>query len=123
MLDIKLNEKWDLDYRDGGLFFVSGVDRVGQQVKQALLILLSEYFLDTRIGIPYREAVWVKNPQPTLLRTVFTETIVAVEGVKRVLDLRLTVGDESRRLYVTALIESIYGEVKVRFPVKEAVNG
>lgn len=122
MLDIRLNENWDLDYRNGGLFFVSGVERVAQQVKQALLILLGEYFLDTRIGMPYREVVWVKNPQPAILRTVFTQTILAVDGVKRVLDLRLTVGDASRHLYVMALVESIYGEVKVRFPVKEATN-
>lgn len=123
MLDIKLNEKWDLDYRDGGLFFVSGVARVAQQVKQALLILLGEYFLDTRIGIPYREAVWVKNPQPTLLRTIFTETLLAVEGVTRVVDLRLAVDDATRRLFITAVIESRYGEVKVRLPVKEVKHG
>lgn len=123
MLDIKLNEKWDLDYRDGGLFFVSGVARVAQQVKQALLILLGEYFLDTRIGIPYREAVWVKNPQPTLLRTIFTETLLAVEGITRVVDLRLAVDDATRRLFITAVIESRYGEVKVRLPVKEVKHG
>lgn len=123
MLDIKLNEKWDLDYRDGGLFFVSGVARVAQQVKQALLILLGEYFLDTRIGIPYREAVWVKNPQPTLLRTLFTETLLAVEGVTRVADLRLAVDDATRRLFITAVVESHYGEVKVWLPVKEVKHG
>ncbi|CRL44510.1 hypothetical protein SGGMMB4_01639 [Sodalis glossinidius str. 'morsitans'] len=123
MLDIRLNEKWDLDYRDGGLFFVSGVARVAQQVKQALLILLGEYFLDTRIGIPYREAVWVKNPQPTLLRTIFTETLLAVEGVTRVVDLRLAVDDATRRLFITAVVESRYGEVKVRLPVKEVKHG
>lgn len=123
MLDIRLNEKWDLDYRGGGLFFVSGVARVAQQVKQALLILLGEYFLDTRIGIPYREAVWVKNPQPTLLRTIFTETLLAVEGVTRVVDLRLAVDDATRRLFITAVIESRYGEVKVRLPVKEVKHG
>jgi hypothetical protein len=57
-----------------------------------------EYFLDTRVGMPYFGTVFVKNPNILLVRRVFRDAIMSVQGIKRIIDLNVTLDSKTRKL-------------------------
>lgn len=60
-----------------GGYLISGAARIAQEVRMRLQTHLGEYFLDTRIGLPW--ASWMSDTKVTnrLLRTI--EALVRVE--------------------------------------------
>lgn len=56
-------------------------EEISQRLKQALKTFLAEWFLDSTIGIPYFQAVFVKGTPPEIIAGLFKDAIIAVQGV------------------------------------------
>ena len=106
MKDFALNNQHDLDLT-GDLDFTTGFDAVVQAVRVRLLLFAGEYFLDTGVGIPYRDVVLVKNPNLEEIRAVFRAEINDVDGINRVESIDVDFDNQNRSLSIefTALID------------------
>lgn len=54
------------------------------KLKNRLQLFKSEWFLDQRVGIPYYEKVFVKNPDLNLVRQLFRKVLLATPPIVRV---------------------------------------
>ena len=72
-----------------------------------------EYFLDTRIGVPYFEAIFRKNPDVLLIRRVFRDIIMGVQGVKQIIDLKVSLVAKTRKLAFTFRVMADNGKIIV----------
>lgn len=78
-MDLALDpQTGDLLLESGNLRLTSGLDAIAQDVTIRLRFFLGEWFLDTRVGVPYFQEILVKNPNiprvTQLLRQVVQET-------------------------------------------------
>lgn len=71
----------DLAVTDGDLALVHGVADVRQRVVLALRKLAGEWYLDRTEGIPYLEAVLVRDPNVAAIDAIFRAEIASVHGV------------------------------------------
>ena len=71
-------------------------EAVMQELRQNLHFFRGEWHLDKRKGVPYFEEVFKKNPNPDILRTLFTEVILLTNGVESVDVFELSI-DANRR--------------------------
>ena len=81
MSDFKLDTFGELDLTTGDLVFVTGADAVAQHLKIRLRFIRGEYFLDTRVGLPYYSQIWVKNPNLAAVETIYRRAIRETPGV------------------------------------------
>ena len=83
MSDFKLDPvTGDLDLSTGDLQFVTGADAVAQHLLIRLRFYRAEWFLDTRVGIPYYSQILVKNPNLAAIRTTYRQAILSTPGVE-----------------------------------------
>jgi hypothetical protein len=82
----------DLRVVNGRMRFFEGKDTIAQKVKIRLQLFQGEWFLDQRIGFPYWQKVFVKNPDLRSLRALYKQAILESPGIASVdnLDLELT---------------------------------
>lgn len=97
MTDFLLDDDGDLALVDGQLVLVGGIDEVRQSLQQSLRFLKGEWFLDERMGVPYRE-LKEKSADLSLFRTVVTKIARDVDGVLEVLALELDFDRATREL-------------------------
>lgn len=57
-----------------------------------------EWFLDTRVGVPYWDLSRLKNPDEEVLRRLFRRVILSVQGVGTIESLTLSIDRASRVL-------------------------
>lgn len=109
MLDLALNAKTHDLIIDGDVIFIDNAERVAQQIKIQLLTFLGEWFLDITHGVPYLEYVLIKNPNFTLIRELFREQILKVDGVSSLVDIDLSYVPSMRKITLTYEAETEYG--------------
>lgn len=63
---------------------VRGVEAIRLRLTSRLRFFKSEWFLDLRQGMPYYEAVFVKNPDVSLVQSIFRRAILATPGVQSI---------------------------------------
>ena len=88
---------------DNGLYdvlFIDSAERVAQQIGIALQTQLGEWLLDTRAGVPYREYIFVRNPNFRLINDLFRRAINEIAGVKYIKSLEFSHDLIKRKLYV-----------------------
>ncbi len=113
-MDLQLDiDDWDLTFPAGStdLTLVSGVDAIRQHLSQRLKTFMGEWFLDTRIGVPYFQQVLVKNPDPVVLDSVFKAVIVNTPGILELTDFALQVDRSTRQLKLTFTAATTEGEL------------
>ena len=81
MSDLALDNTGDLLVESDALSLVEGDDAIVQQLTVRFLFVLGEWFLDTRIGIPYFGDILIKNPDLSRVRAIFQETVLTTPGV------------------------------------------
>lgn len=105
--DIALDENGDWLVEDGDLQLIGDDPAIVQAVTIALKFTLGEWFLNLNAGLPYfKNALNItpifgtKNPDPNLLKSLFTDAIAGVAGITQVTQLDLTMPTR-RSLLVT----------------------
>lgn len=111
MADLKLDANGDLDLTDGNVTLVTGDDAIAQQITIRLRLILGEWFLDTRVGIPYFGDIFVKNPDLTRVRSIFRQTILGTPGIAAFEEFSLSVDNPTRTLSVEFRAKKTDGEV------------
>lgn len=85
MRDIKLTDDGDIDLTTRDFQFVEGIDCVVQALAIRFQFFLGEWFLDTRLGVPYFQRIFVKGTPTSVVEGILREVVRTTPGV---LDLR-----------------------------------
>lgn len=89
-----------------------GVEAIRLRLLARLQFFLGEWFLDTRQGMPYFQAVFIKNPELTLIQSIFRRAILSTPGVSSIIRLETRLDSANRRFIVDPLeIQLATGEV------------
>ncbi len=81
MTDLKLDSTGDLLIEDDAFQLVDGDDAIVQHLSIRLRFFKGEFFLDTRLGIPYFDQVLIKNPSLVAIRGILREAILETPGI------------------------------------------
>ena len=86
----------DLSMTNNQLDLVTGQEEIRQLSIQTLKTFLTEWFLDTTIGIPYFD-IFEKGVNADAIEALFITEILETLGVVRLLDFELTIPDLATR--------------------------
>jgi hypothetical protein len=112
MIDLKLDDvTHDFQIVQYDLVLVTEVEQIRQAIKMRLLAILSEWFLDTRVGVPYFDVICAKNPNLSLVDSLLKSTIVETTGVNELMSYSSVMDRANRRLSVTFQVNTTYGIV------------
>ena len=93
--DLLLDENHDLVIENFDLKMTDNSQIVAQRVKQQLLTLKGEWFLDSELGVPYLEILGSKNALAAA-KAILTSHIMRVEGVKEIIAIKMKEDREQR---------------------------
>lgn len=82
--------------------WLRGPAAVVQRVRIRFRLWRGEWFLDQRIGVPYRENVLVKNPDKPLVSALFRRVMADTPGVANVESLDATYDRRARSVLIDA---------------------
>lgn len=83
MADIKQDSDGDIFLNVNDLELTSGIDAKVQHMRQRLRTFLGEWFLDLRVGVAYFQQIFVKNPNPAVVDSIFKKEIINTPGVQQ----------------------------------------
>jgi hypothetical protein len=93
-VDIALDANGDIDLTNGEARIVTGNDAIAQHLRIRFKTFLGEWFADRRIGVPWRQVVFVKKPNMRLVRALIREVVATTPGVAAVEDLQVRIGSD-----------------------------
>ena len=79
-MDLKLTGG-SLAIVSGDLVVADGLDAIAQDVSTRLRMFLGEWFLDTRMGIPFYQRILVKNPSMPDVIAILTKVVKDTAGI------------------------------------------
>lgn len=97
---------------DGNIAVLSGLQAVAAACVTACLTQLGECVLQTGVGLPNFQTVWVGVPDYAIWESYLQTTILNVEGVTSVQSIRLSVQENT--LSFIAEINTIYGPTSIK---------
>lgn len=100
MADLKLTTAGDLDISSGDYELIDGINAIAQDVKIRLRFFLGEWFLDTRIGVPYFTKILGQKPRENVVRSILRQAILTTPGVLEVSSMSIDFEGAPRRLDV-----------------------
>lgn len=110
MADIKLTAAHDLDLSTGDIQILRGRDETAQRLTIAYAIYKGEWFLDDRVGMPYTQTIFKKNPDLFLLRNLFRRMALLDPGIDSVEEVVLQYSSADRSLTVDIVARDLDGE-------------
>jgi hypothetical protein len=96
-MDIDTN---DLQITSGDLSLATGTTAIQQRLQQALQLWLGEWFLDTTVGVPYKQQILVKNPNIDLVQADLVAAASDVPGIIQITDFSLEYSATNRSVSV-----------------------
>lgn len=104
MTTIALSDSNELLFTNGKLALISGPEATAQKLRNLFLLVKGEWFLDTRVGVPYFDTALVKNPDLGVIKRLFRRVILSAQGVKEILSLDLGYNAAARTLTFTTRV-------------------
>lgn len=115
-MDLKLDTTThDLVIENYDLVLVDGIDLVRQAIKQRLLLVLEEWFLDDTIGVPWYQYILQKGSDINRVKSILINQINGTEGVIKITSFELDYNNVNRSLSVNFTAETNEGIINVRF--------
>ncbi|BDH44897.1 hypothetical protein TUM12370_09410 [Salmonella enterica subsp. enterica serovar Choleraesuis] len=93
-------------------FWINNAEAVAQAVYSRLKLWRGEWFLNTEEGTAWASVVLGEQPQ-ALQTLMVRDRIAGTPGVRRITNLSSRQDPESRRLVVSATLDTVYGEVTI----------
>lgn len=95
---------------------VTGPRYVKQKIASRMRFFLGEWFLDTRLGVPYRD-IFVKNPDIDKARTFIRTVLGSIQEVKSVRSIDVVYDPVARALSVNFDVQLVDGGIlQIRQP-------
>lgn len=117
MLDFKLTEDGDLELTEEGDILTT--ESICQAVRVRLRWFLEEWRLGPKMGFPYFEEVFVKNPSEAKIRHLVRETVMSVDGVTDVESIEYSTDRKTRSSTIAVVFctdeETFREEVNIRW--------
>ena len=118
----------DLLITNGDLSLVTGSDAIAQDLQQTLQVWLGEWFLDTTVGIPFKQNILVKNPNVDLVQASIVDAASNVPGVTEILSVNFTYSNSNRTFSITVVAkdstgQTITAQAQVALPVNATIQG
>lgn len=113
MSDFAMTTAGDIDLSRDDLYFVTGADAVAQHLRIRLRVFKGEWFLDTRVGIPYYSQILVKNPNLAAIQSVYRRAITSTPGVDTLERIGLAL-DARTRVMTLTFSAKLLGETVAR---------
>jgi hypothetical protein len=102
----------DFDLTSGNLVLVTDpAQQIAIVLRNRLQFFEGEWFLDTRLGVPYFQFVLVKAPDLQLITRMFTKIALGVEGVVQVLEMTPAFDAGARVLTMTMRVLTSTGAI------------
>lgn len=106
----------DLLVTSGRLLVISGPEATAQKLTTSFQLFKGEWFLDTRIGVPWFDQVLVKAPDLEWIRRLFRRVCLSVQGVATVESIELNYDASSRSLACEISVKHDSGAIIVGGP-------
>ncbi len=100
MADVKLTSTHDIDISTGDIQIIRGRDETAQRMTISFGTYLGEWFLDSRVGFPYTQKIFIKNPKLNELRDLFRRNALLDPGIDSVDSVVLEYEATTRKLTV-----------------------
>ncbi len=102
-MDLQLGTDHDLILADDGsdLVLVDGGDAIAQSLDIGLQTFVGEWFLDSRIGVPYFQKILGQKPKLNVVKALLRKAIMTTPGVLNISDYVVEFDGPSRRLTVS----------------------
>ncbi len=113
MADLKLTTLDDIDFSTEDLEVLDGINAIAQHIRIRLRFFLGEWFLDTRVGVPYYRQILIKGANENIVRETLRRVISETPGVASIEEFSFTFGDaerQARKLVVNFLVKTDTGE-------------
>lgn len=95
--DLKIDPSTgDLVIENGDLVFVEGLSAIAQAVRSRLRLFRGEWFADLDAGVPWFQAILLKNPNLTEVRDTLRQTILGTVGIASIVAFDLTLDAATR---------------------------
>ena len=101
MSGFKCGENGDILIEQNKFSIVTKVDEVKQNLRQNLKTFLGEWFLNTGLGVPYFEDIFIKNPNAISIEAAFKNAILGTIGVRELIQFDLNLDSSRRELSYT----------------------
>jgi hypothetical protein len=97
---------------DGSLAIVEDAEAVGQLAKQRLMTYLGEWFLDTQVGVPWFQEVFVRPFNELVTESHIKRTILNTRGVEELVAFEMRINWTIRQIdVVRADVRTEFDEV------------
>jgi hypothetical protein len=112
MSDILLDrDSHDLAVIDGDLQLVRGVDLIRQRLKQRILTISGEWFLDENIGLPWFQEFSQKGIDDERVKAAILRVIAETQGVSEVVEFDMSLDRRARKLMVSFRVTTTLGDI------------
>lgn len=112
--DLSFNEKTGRYNRtaNGDIMLNTGAESIRQAVVIVLRTLLGEWFRDVTKGMPFFQAILIKQPNIPAIRDIFKTAILSVDGVVSVSKIDLDFDRSARTLAVVWVASTDFGLIQ-----------
>lgn len=101
----------DLDLSSGTVRLVDGADEIAQKIRIRLRFFLGEWFLDTRLGVPWFQKVLGKKRKKAIVDVYIKRVVLTTPGVQSIDSFSMTFDGVTRKLSVSFTCVTTAGEV------------
>jgi len=110
--DLYLDDSGQLEWIGSDISDAEDYSRmVLQRIRCRLLLIRGEWYLDQRVGTPWREKVWVKGASIDVIRRIIEQVAEGTPGVDSVDSLELTLDATHRTMTIDLVATTDLGTV------------
>jgi hypothetical protein len=112
MSTIKIDDQTgDLAVVGNNLMLVDRADEVRQLLRSRIRTFLEEWFLDTTIGLPYHQSIFVKGTRPETVASYIKREILGCPGVLALLEYSQDFDSQNRQLTASFRVQVTDNEI------------
>lgn len=109
--DILLDSNHDIDIINFDVAWTTNSTITAQRIKQKLLTIQGEWFLNGDLGLPYFTEIFEKGTDLTRIEMLFIREIQSVEQVTEILKFNLTFNSTDRKLNIDLAVKDNFGNI------------